>query len=232
MSQRREDLMNHTHVICLLSSLCILSACSASDAKPDEVPARLTTTPVAISKTPPPKKNEFSFTGKVVNPNNTPIAKGTKLAVLWAVNRDDGEYMYVLGGGVVEKETFTVTIPSLSVPDDALTVGFLGVAFVIALPPNALLPPAGKMTDRKKFRALLKLAIGYTNDHALIYIKSDPPEHLRKKLQNFWGTAFPQTTLQCGEGIRRKEGFDQFKPAPCKGVTLTIGDKFDWINWT
>jgi hypothetical protein len=135
------------------------------------------------------------------------------------------DYGYVFGEGTINRATGTFRIRfDRPPPVEALNVGVLGVAFVIATTDQSL-----KEGDVITGGSAMTNLMGITAQHAVIFVASQ-----QEAVQvRDWVAAF-DTGYAVGVGVKVPGGFDQFQPANPLSALLIFDDpaNIEVVNWT
>ncbi|HET9387426.1 MAG TPA: hypothetical protein VFO67_19980 [Gemmatimonadales bacterium] len=165
----------------------------------------------------------FVVTGRIENNTLAPIPVNTRLLAVWGVSSGTPDYGYVFGEGTINRLAGTFRIRfDQPPPDDALNMGELGVAFLIATTDQSL--TQGRLPSGPIGYA------GLTARYAVIFLKSENASQFRS-----WATLF-DIGYSVGVGVEALPGetFDTFRPdSPSSPVLIIdVPANIDIVNWT
>jgi hypothetical protein len=158
----------------------------------------------------------FVVSGTVVGPR----AAAGPVAVVWAVDGQNGNYLYKLGDGTATATTFNAGLLG-DPPPDARILGpsiDLGIAFVVLLAPGGSVPD-GKVTAEPA-------SLGVSAQYAIIYRGPTDPGTAEP-----WLAAFP-IGLSCGRCVPATTGFDTFEPVSCTMLVIETAPMTNICNYT
>lgn len=158
----------------------------------------------------------FVAGGTVIGPR----AAAGPVVVLWAVDGQNGNYLYKLGAGTATATTFNAGLPG-DPPPDARIQGpsiDLGIAFVVLLAPGGSIPD-GRVTGEPA-------SLGVSAKYAIIYRGPTDPGTAEP-----WVAAFP-VGLSCGQCVPATTGFDTFEPVSCTMLVIETDPATTICNYT